>query len=152
MDRVYEPDFAPLAEWLVNDGKARCEKEDLEKDGENEGSSTVQEITHLLAAYTHLKNKIVNKDITYRFGRVQTINLGQISNNFPLMFDSTFGHNLTGYGRQVTVIIFCVFQVEEISMPAQVENIKDRFLIASPYLDMKQQESSGEATTDYRQH
>ena len=60
-DYEYEKIFGPLAEWLVNDGKARCVKEGLRQVfDKNDLASTAREIIHLVAAYEHLTTMIVN--------------------------------------------------------------------------------------------
>lgn len=133
-DREYDSIFGPLAKWIVEDGRARYLKRDLGVPDEDERRGSVREILHLLAAYMHLTNKIVNGDAAWDLGRPDFNNLGKPSYDFRgrKTVDAS-KHEFKGNTRTATVVLFGVFQPEEITMPARVEDTVDCLLVANPY-------------------
>lgn len=128
----YEPVFQPLADWLVADGKARHP--------EDEGA-IVREILHILAAYEHLQNKIVNGEREWHLGRYDCSNLGSFPHGaYTLSRARERGNVLPplapngfpGGVRKTTVVLLGVFQVEDISLPIDINDMTRRFLFADP--------------------
>ncbi|CZR56555.1 uncharacterized protein PAC_06444 [Phialocephala subalpina] len=128
--------FEPLADWLVANGKARHP--------DDEGA-IVREILHVLAAYEHLQNKIVNGERGWCLGREDCNNAGA----FPWdaeMLARKRGEvppplapcGFPGGVRKTTVILFGNFQVEDISLPIDINDITNRFLFANPCEEVQQ--------------
>ena len=147
----YERVFKPFADWLVADGKKR-HKDDSE--------ATIREVIHILAVYYHLTEKIVNGDSHGNPGRY----LGRKDfNNEGVMWNDgrgPMGHRsatrpppppsgFPGGIRRTAVVLFGVFQVEELSQPICVDDMTQRYLFADPGQDISSasEASAGEDTT-----
>lgn len=127
----YEAVFKSLADWLVADGG--------ERNGDDDGA-TIREVLHILAAYEHLQNKIVNRERGWRLRRHDYNNLGSFLHGaYTLIWAREQGNVLPplapcGFpeGVRTTVILFGVFQVEDISLPIDFNDMTKRFLFADP--------------------
>jgi hypothetical protein len=134
--------FEPVAEWLVGDGEARCVQEGLKQIGENEEASTVREMIHLLAAYEHLTNKIVNGNPDWDLGRHQINNQGSHSGDFEGQVIPAPPNGFPSGIRKISVCLFGVFQVEDISLPIHVEDMTFRYLFAEPCAELQREGES----------
>jgi hypothetical protein len=128
----YEHAFEPLAKWLVGNGETRCVREGLKRIDESEQASTIREIVHLLVAYEHLTNKIVNGNPDWNFGRHQLNKQGVSCGDFRGEVDAGPRNDFPSGVRKVSVCSFGVFQVEDISLPIRVEDMTWRYLFADP--------------------
>jgi hypothetical protein len=124
--------FGPLARWLVEDGKARAREK-----GFDEGS-TEREVAHLLAAYMQLSNKVVPDNSSLILGRKSLVGV-ELNNPgcldlYRLPWYYGEGSNIAPNPnvRKAIVILFEIFQLEEVSMAANVEDTVNTYLVASP--------------------
>jgi hypothetical protein len=77
-DHEYKSIFGTLAQWLFNNGAARSPRKGVSKEDEDcPENSTLQKIVHIVAAYKHLSNKIVNRKVGWNLGRPSVNNLGR---------------------------------------------------------------------------
>jgi hypothetical protein len=134
-DHEYEAIFGPLAQWLVDDGAARSSKRGVRiQDQGYPEKSTLRKILHIVAAYEHLTNKIVNGKAGWSLGRPYVNNLGRAKSYSPgILTADAEKHKFVSEIRRTTVVLFGVFQVEEILMPNRVEDAVNRFLVANPF-------------------
>lgn len=113
----YELVFRPLADWIVNEGRARNQDDE----------AMVREILHVSAAYEHLSEKIVDGENhggigRYRYlGRHNSKSLGLHHVRvrgpaFQLLYVFASGVRITA------VALFGVFQLEEISLPINLDD------------------------------
>ncbi|KFY33270.1 hypothetical protein V494_07754 [Pseudogymnoascus sp. VKM F-4513 (FW-928)] len=115
-NREYETCFGEFASWIIGDGRAREETdpqspEDIEPEwAENRTDiGAVRELMLLLVAYSHFNVQFEN---SFR----------KRSRGGPYMQKAG--------NRTVTIVRFGYFQVEEVTMPAAVEDLTDTYLYA----------------------
>jgi hypothetical protein len=115
-NREYETCFGEFASWIIGDGRAREETdpqspEDVKPEwAENRVDiGAVRELMLLLVAYGHFNIQFENA-------------LRKRSRGGPYMQKAG--------NRTVTIVRFDYFQVEEITMPAAVEDLTDTYLYA----------------------
>ncbi|PVH71568.1 hypothetical protein DL98DRAFT_520986 [Cadophora sp. DSE1049] len=126
----YESLFGPFAKWLVDEGNARERRNPEPESGDREDESSqysevtnnrgaVQDLMCLLVGYEHLLCKFTNVDVNgngnngYGFGRFT-----DPSSILPSQWKK----------REVTIVLFGVFRVEEVTMPSEIENTVDMLL------------------------
>ena len=131
-DYQYKTIFGPLAKYLIEDVRDRGIREGLDRariaeydelDGEGpvfswytgELAGSIREVKSLVAAYEHLRRKVYRTDYSKASN----------TNGFPTI------ENFEGQ-RKVTVAVFGQFQLDEISLPANVEASENGFLWAKP--------------------
>ncbi|KAK0101136.1 hypothetical protein ONS95_012882 [Cadophora gregata] len=136
-ERAYECIFGPFARWLVDEGNAREEKypehepkrtypEDdsshLDEVKSNRGA--VQDLMCLLVGHEHLICKFTNanSDDGYGFAR-WAIPKDKLAKEWKT--------------RKVTVVLFGVFRVEEVTMPSNIENTKHILLPTAIHPSLK---------------
>jgi hypothetical protein len=143
-DHEYEAIFGPLAQWLVDDGAARSLRNGVREQDEGfPKNSTLREILHIVAAYEHLTHKIVNGKAGWYLGRPYVNNSGHAKSHSrgKLEWDAE-EHKFVGGVRKTTVVLFGVFQLEEILMPDRVEDTLNCFLVANPLNQIEETETS----------
>lgn len=132
--------FGPFAEWLIEKGKTRRLEEEYRSRSSGQDCATersdriqldsIREVLQLLVAYEHLcsrnkNNKFVN---------------GNGKKGFARFSDGQSEVKIRGAVRKASVVLFGVFQVEEISMPALVKDAAHTSVIANPGVQMKEHE------------
>lgn len=115
-NREHETCFGEFASWIIGDGRAREEAdpqspEDVEPEWAESRADigAVRELMLLLVAYDHFNVQFEN-------------DLRKRSRGGPYMQKAG--------NRTVTIVRFGYFQVEEITMPAAVEDLTDTYLYA----------------------
>ncbi|KAH8662506.1 hypothetical protein BX600DRAFT_499009 [Xylariales sp. PMI_506] len=113
-DREYETYFGPLASWIIQDGR---ERQQIRPHHPNQTEPSwaqnpadigaVRELMLLLVAYDHLNSHFIK--------------------------NARVGYLQKQGNRSVTIIRFGEFQVEKITMPAAVEDVKDELLLAEDH-------------------
>ncbi|KAH8752159.1 hypothetical protein F5882DRAFT_267742, partial [Hyaloscypha sp. PMI_1271] len=114
-NRKYETCLGPFASWIIDDGRKREQEKPRQSGGmepewaENTADvGAVRELMLLLVAYDHFNNKFQNEH-TRNFG------------GGPYMQKPG--------NRTVSIVRFGIFQIEEITMPAAVEDLQDTYLL-----------------------
>ncbi|KAH7309987.1 hypothetical protein BKA65DRAFT_575780 [Rhexocercosporidium sp. MPI-PUGE-AT-0058] len=137
-EKEYEGIFGPFAKWLVDEGNAR-RSERLEPEPESElvdsdgnyvhperttDRGALQDLMCLLVGYEHLICKFTNADMVgrYAFGRFA-------EPGGPPTFH--------GKTRKVTIILFGVFRVEEVTMPLNIEETRKVLLPVTIHPSLK---------------
>jgi hypothetical protein len=108
----------PLADWMAREGWAR-----------NQGDEAmVREMLHILAAYEHLKDKIVNGYNHDARGKREYLGRHDITRS------TSAGPYIYPSGqKKITVALFGIFQLEDISLPIEVMDTTNRtLLVANP--------------------
>jgi hypothetical protein len=115
-NRKYETCLGPFASWIIDDGRKREQEKPQQSGGmepewaENTADvGAVRELMLLLVAYDHFNNKFQHEH-TRNFG-------GGLYMQKP-------------GNRTVSIVRFGIFQIEEITMPAAVEDLQDTYLLA----------------------
>jgi hypothetical protein len=114
----YEAIFGPFASWIVADGRKRqrilqSSSISIEPDwAENsEDIGAVRELMLLMVAYDHFQSKFENETRDH-------------TGHGPAYLDKAGN-------RRVSIVRFGVFQVEEVTMPTSVEELRENYLIAN---------------------
>lgn len=111
-DEAYHESFGAFGEWMVKDGKSRHKKV---QPPPSQAPVEVADIARLMAVYEHNVIRIANlKSYTGPMRRTGT------------------AATIYGRTRKVSVVMFGIFQVEEIVMPADVTEAKNNWLTAIP--------------------
>jgi hypothetical protein len=115
-NREYETCFGPFASWIIEDGRKRQRNEpqdpnDTEPDwAENWADvGAVRQLMLLLVAYDHFNSKFQNGSWAKTDGGAYMKKQGN---------------------RTVSIVRFGVFQIEEVTMPAAVEDLTNGYLFA----------------------
>ncbi|RFU29837.1 hypothetical protein B7463_g6500, partial [Scytalidium lignicola] len=112
-DELYDRIFGVFTKWMIEDARIRGAKEEL----------IFGDVIQLLGASEHLTSKILNRDYSNSYRRRKFRN---------------YEPKFKGKVRKVNVVLFGVFQVEEISMPSLVEETVNGYLIANPVIKPQQ--------------
>ncbi|KAH7378125.1 hypothetical protein BKA64DRAFT_750507 [Cadophora sp. MPI-SDFR-AT-0126] len=125
-EKEYESLFSPFAEWLVNEANARerrnpepeftdpkVEFSQFSEVTNNRGA--VQDLMCLLAGYEHLICKFTNVNGKKGYGFRRHTDPSSV---LPVQWKK----------RKVTIVLFGVFRVEEVTMPSIIENTVDVLL------------------------
>ena len=117
--------FGQFAEWLIEDSKGRAEENLCQQAWTFDipQVSAIWETMMMVAAYEHLVSQFINGDGKIGFGRFSPDETSQ-----PIK------QTITGKTRKVSIILFGEFRVEEITMPALVEDSAGIKLLADPVI------------------
>ncbi|KAL2067658.1 hypothetical protein VTL71DRAFT_15754 [Oculimacula yallundae] len=120
-ENEYEDIFGPFTSWLVEEAYSRHPPERTlelnrpevayQNPEQTKADRAVQDLMCLLVGYEHMITKFTNGDESYGFGRY----LYKTDSPGP-------------QARKVTVILFGVFRVEEITMPSNIEDTESGLL------------------------
>lgn len=125
-NQEYEACFGPFASWIIEDGRKRQLEDDFEHSQPDWAEAradvgAVRELMLLMVAYDYFCNNFVNtsrRDV-HRAARLRRQG-----------------------DRAVSIVRFGVFQVEEITMPAEIQDLTEGFLDAKFHPALK--DSKGE--------
>ncbi|KAH8593555.1 hypothetical protein B0O99DRAFT_626577 [Bisporella sp. PMI_857] len=125
--REYDNLLGPFSSWLVEDANLRApppEKNPTLSDSHNfgpHGKKLLEDLMCLLVAYEHLACKFTNNTDESSMGRYPNKRIPSPSKR---------------NARKVTIILFGVFQVEQITMPADITETKNFLLTAESHPDL----------------